>query len=270
MNSKDLQHPELILNQYRVNLLNKLKLTANMIICREMLWVLFIIFQIISLPLNFESVIVIFIWIIYGLMIFAISYIHIPRLLNCKRALNNISILKERPLYLSKITETIFLLYRHTHKERKQIKDLKIKQENSLFISYFEEKIKQEKQFIAIMAMIFLSNLIILDFNDLTIIDLLPIVFLGLLILAHFKITKYSKSWSDSYSNLSHWNEFFSNYEITPKNKELNLLEKDFQQFEISYSNQKIICPVCKMYNDPNSNYCDNCGNELKTRGDQN
>ena len=270
MNSEDLQHPELILNQYRVNLLNKLKLTANMIICREMLWVIYIVFQIISLPLNFESVLNIFIWIIYGLTILAISYFNIPRLLNCKRALNNISILKERPLYLSKITEIIFLLYRHLHKEKKQIKDLHIRQENSLFIKYFEEKIKQEKQLTMIWAMIFVSNLIIFDFNDFIIIDLLPIAFLGLLILAHLKINKYSKSWSDSYSNLSHWNEFFINYEIIPKNKEFTLLERDFQQFEIKNSNQGTKCPVCNMYNDSSSNYCDSCGNELKYRGNKN
>lgn len=270
MNSEDLQHPELILNQYRVNLLNKLKLTANMIICREMLWVIYIVFQIISLQLSFESFTDIFICILYGLIILAISYTNIPRLINCKRALSNISILKERPLYLSKIAETIFLLYRHTHKERKQIKNLQIKQENSLFISYFKEKIKQEKQFIVIMIMIFLSNLIIFDFNNFIIIDLLPIAFLGLLILAHFNINKYSKSWMESYSNLSHWNEFFSNYEIIPKNKELSLLERDFQQFENEISNQKLKCPVCNMYNDSNSNYCDSCGNELKHRRNKN
>ena len=270
MNSEELQQPELILNQYRVNLLNKLKSTAIMIICRELLWVIFIIIQIISLPRNFESILTIFIWIIYGIIILLISYYNIPRLLDCKLALNNISILKKKPLYLTKITETIFLLYKRSHNYKKQIKDLQIKQDNSLFISYFEEKIKQEKMLTMILLMVIFSKISLFTIDNYTNIDLIIVIFIGLLILINLIITKYSKSWLESYSNLSHWNEFFSNYEITPKNKELSLLERDFQQFENEISNQKIKCPVCKMYNDPYSNYCDSCGNELKHRRDRN
>ena len=271
MNSEDLKHPELILNRYRVNLLNKLKLTSIMIICREVLWILYIIFLIFSLPRNFESILVIFNWIIYGLIILFISYYDIPRLLDCKLVLNNISILKNQPLYLSKITETIFLLYRRLHREKRQIKDLQIKQDHSLFISFFEEKIKQERMTIMIWIMAILSLISIFSISSsLTKIDLVLITYLGLLILLNLKITQYSKSWLDSYSNLSHWNDFFSNYEITPKMKELNLLERDFQQFEIKNSNQGIKCSVCGMYNEPNSNYCDSCGNELKKRGNRN
>ena len=102
-----------------------------------------------------------------------------------------------------------------------------------------------------------------------TIIDISLLILLGLLIVTNLIITKYSKSWLESYSNLSHWNKFFSNYEITLKKKELNLLERDFQAFESENSNQGIKCPICGMYNNPFSNYCDNCGNELPNRGDE-
>ena len=184
--------------------------------------------------------------------------------------------MKKEPLYLSKITETIFLLYRRLHNNKKQIKDLQTKQDNNLFISYFEEKIKNEKYITTLYIMIIFSNLLNLymdinyDNSHFDFIDLILLITLGLVILTNLKITKYSKSWSDSYSNLSHWNQFFANYEITPKKKELNLLERDFQQFEINNPNQKIKCPICGIFNDPFSNYCDNCGNELKNMGDKN
>ncbi|QEE16789.1 hypothetical protein DSAG12_02619 [Promethearchaeum syntrophicum] len=128
MDSKDLQHPELILNQYRIKLLQKLKLTAIMIICQEIVWVIFILIQIINLPRNFESFLTIFSWVIYGLIIFLLLYYYIHRCVDCKLALNNISLLKKQPLFLSMITETIFLLYRRMHNTKKQIKDLQIRQ----------------------------------------------------------------------------------------------------------------------------------------------
>jgi len=273
MNSKDLQHPELILNQYRGNLLNKLKSTAIMLICRGILFIIYTIFLIFYRLLKFDSIsitFIIFTAVTYGIVIFLIAYYMIPQMLNCKRVLKNISILKEKPLYLSKITESIFLLYKSLHGEKKKIENLESKHDKSLFISYFEKKIKEEKYFGLLIMFLLIMEISTLYYDDITIKNIVFIIVSSLFIIISLKIIKYSKSWSDSYSNLSHWNEFFSNYEITPKYKELNLLEKDFQQFEISYSNLKIICPVCKMYNDPNSNYCDNCGNELKTKGDQN
>lgn len=277
MDSEKLQHPELILNQYRVNLLNKLKLTAILIICREVLWITYILLRIISLPRNFNSILTIFMWVIYGLIIVLISYYNLPRLLDSKLALNNISILKEKPLYLSNITETIFLLYKRFPKSKKEIEDLQNIQDDSMFISFFEEKIKHEKTsnlvwIMSLFSMISLSSMAgsYDDFINLNPMDILIIIILGLMVLINLKITKYSKSWLESYSNLSHWNQFFSDYEITPKSKELNLLERDFQQFEEENLNQKNKCPVCNMDNDPYSNYCDSCGNELKHRGNRN
>ena len=272
MNSEDLKHPELILNRYRVNLLNKLKLTSIMIICRGILFIIYILFMIIKLLLNFDPafiILFIFMGIIYGIVMFIFSYYMIPQMLDCIVALNNISILKEKPLYLSKITETIFLLYKSLQSEKKKIKNLQVKQDSSLFIRYFEEKIKQEKYILWILIMGLFFEITIIWFDGITIKNIIYIIVSSLLIIISLKITKYSKSWSDSYSNLSHWNKFFSNYEITPKKKELNLLERDFQQFEIKNSNQGVKCPVCGMYNDPISKYCDNCGNELKNRWDR-
>ena len=273
MNSKDLQHPELILNQYRGNLLNKLKSTAIMLICRGVLFIIYIIFLIFNLLRNFDSnfiILIIFMGIIYGIVLLIFSYYLIPQMLDCKVVLNNISILKEQPLYLSKITEILFLLYNSLQSEKKKIKNLQTKQDNSLFISYFKEKINQEKYLILILMMGLFMEITTLCFDGITIKNLIFIIFSSLLITTSLKIIKYSKSWLDSYSNLSHWNEFFSNYEIIPKNKELNLLERDFQQYENEISNQGVKCPVCNVYNDSNSNYCDSCGNELKDRWDKN
>ncbi|QEE16790.1 hypothetical protein DSAG12_02620 [Promethearchaeum syntrophicum] len=102
-----------------------------------------------------------------------------------------------------------------------------------------------------------------------TYLDISLITLLGLLIVTNLIITKYSKSWLESYSNLSHWNDFFSNYEIITKKKELSLLERDFQEFESENSKQGIKCPICGRYHNSFSNYCDNCGNELFNRKDE-
>ena len=74
MDSEDLKHPELILYQYRTNLLQKLKLTAILIICQELVWITYIIIRIINLPRNFESILTIFSWMIYGVIVFLILY----------------------------------------------------------------------------------------------------------------------------------------------------------------------------------------------------
>ena len=205
--------------------------------------------------------------IIYGIVIVLFSYFMIPQLLNCKAALNNISILKKKPLYLSKITEIIFLLYKSFQGDKKKIKNLQTKNNISLFISYFKEKIKQEKGLILLFSMGLFFETAIIYSDGITIKNLIYIIFSCLFIIISLKIIKYSKSWSDSFSNLSQWNEFFSNYEITPKVKELNLLERDFQQFDIESSNQKRKCPTCGNYNHSFSNYCVSCGNELKNEG---
>ena len=202
------------------------------------------------------------------MVVFLLLILIIPRIFNSKQALVNISILKQNPLYLSKISETIFLLYRRRFRIKKKIrKQFELEQGCSMFISFFEKKIKEEKFHVSLYILWGFSHLLYMFNGEEIVINyvlIIKLVVLGILIIFNINITKNTKSWLNYYSNLYQGKNEISNYEIISNNTELNLLEKDFQQFETQLSRGEKKCPVCNTFNNHLADYCESCGSKFQ------
>lgn len=266
MNSKNLLYPELIVNQNRINILKKLKFTAIIVISQSIITIAIVLAILVYFSQHFfESISFFSLFFLSFLVILvvAIIFLYSRQIYNSKLVLDGISDLKKQRLFISKINEIIFLLYRSQVGEKKKIRSLKAKNDISLFLIYFNEKIKKQiYSFFAYLINIF-SIIPFFRSNHQTLYVILIISNI-LLIIFSLVIIYFTKSWSKSYSKLSNWDEFFSNYQIIPKENEINLLESDFNRFKDEYRNQIIKCPICGENNDFYSNFCENCGNPLK------